>query len=104
MSRQYYWWISSSDPSTGKPYLIFGAPDFGSNGGEDAARSKAFEMLGSIDFTLHRYATRTLSEASAFHRGKRLERGDGLHASSQRLGHERGLALDRRRAARRRTR
>ena len=96
MARQYHWWLATS--IDGKPQLIYGAPDFGSSGGEDAARSKGLEM-GISNFTIHRYPTRTISEASAFHRGKRLERGEGLRASTQRLGHEKTVA---RKLARRR--
>lgn len=98
MAKQYHWWIAARDEN-GKPYLIYGAPDYGSNGGEDAARAKGIDMLGGLDFRVVRYPTRSLSEASAFHRGKRLESGEGLHASTQRLGHEKSVA---RRLARRR--
>ena len=98
MPKQYHWWIAAQDES-GKPYLIYGAPDFGSNGGEDAARAKGIDMLGGLNFEVKRYPTRSLSEASAFHRGKRLESGEGLRASTQRLGHEKSIA---RRLARRR--
>ena len=31
MARQYHWWIATRD-ETGKPYLIYGAPDYGSDG------------------------------------------------------------------------
>ena len=98
MARQYHWWIATRD-ETGKPYLIYGAPDSGSDGGEDAARSKGIEMLGGLDFRVVRYPTRSLSEASAFHRGKRLDNGEGLKASTQRIGHEKSVArrLERRR-------
>jgi hypothetical protein len=95
MARQYHYWIAARD-ETGKPYLIYGCPD---RDGEDGARNKAFEMLGGLDFDIKRYPTRSLSEASAFHRGKRLESGEGLKASTQRLGHEKSVA---RRLARRR--
>lgn len=98
MARQYHWWIISKD-ELGKPYLIYGAPDFGSNGGEDVARSKAFEILGGLDFELKRLATRNLSAARGFVCGSRLEKGEGLRASTQRLGHEKSVArrLERRR-------
>ncbi len=76
----------------GKPQLIYGAPDFGSGGGESAAREKGLSMLPGYDFKMFRYPTRSLAEASAFHRGKRLEKGEGLRASTQRLGHERSVA------------
>jgi len=97
--RQYHLWLVTRDPDTGRPYLIYGAPDFGSGGGEDECRSKGIEMLGGLNFEIKRYPTRNLAEASAFHRGKRLESGEGLHASTQRLGHEKSIT---RRLARRR--
>lgn len=103
MSKRYHWWISAKD-ETGKPYLVYGAPDFGSAGGEDAARHKAFEMLGNLSFRLCRYPTSDLGTASAFHRGKRLDSGEGLRASSQRLGHERSVDRLRKRIAARQAR
>jgi len=93
--REYHLWIATRDES-GKPYLIYGCSD---RDGESACRDKGIEMLGGLDFEIKRYPTRNLSEASAFHRGKRLERGEGLRASTQRLGHEKSVA---RRSARRR--
>jgi hypothetical protein len=104
MPREYHWWIGCVDPETGRPHLIYGAPDFGSAGGEDVARSRAFEMLGSIDFELKRLPTRDLSTASSLWRGKRLAQGDGLHASSQRIGHERSVSRMRQRIESRRNR
>ena len=86
-SRNYYWWIGATSDD-GKPVLIFGAPDFGPDGGEDAARSKAFEMLSGMDWELRRLPTRDLSTASSLWRGKRLASGEGLTNSIQRLGHE----------------
>ena len=94
--REYHWWIISKDEQ-GKPYLIYGAPDFGSAGGEDVARSKAFEVLGGLDFELKRLPTRTLSTARGFVCGSRLERGMGLRESTRRLGHEKSLDRLRRR-------
>ena len=94
--RSYHFWIVSRDPDTGKPYLIYGCSD---REGESACREKGIEMLGGLDFNIVRYPTRNLAEASAFHRGKRLEKGEGLRASTQRLGHEKSIArrLERRR-------
>lgn len=89
--REYHWWIVSKD-ETGRPYVIYGAPDFGSSGGEDVARAKAFEMLGGMDFELRRLATRNLSAARAFIAGNRLESGLGLRESTRRQGHEKSLA------------
>ena len=87
--RQYHFWLVSRDPDTGRPYLIYGCSD---RDGEETARAKGIEMLGGLDFEVRRYPTRNLAEASAFHRGKRLEGGEGLRASTQRLGHERSVA------------
>lgn len=89
MPKEYHWWIVASE--NGRPYLIYGAPDFGSNGGEDVARSKAFETLNGMDFELKRLPTRNLSAARGFICGNRLERGMGLRESTRRLGHERSL-------------
>ena len=102
MARQYHWWIATRD-ETGKPYLIYGSPDFGSDGGEEAARAKGIEMLGGLDFRTVRYPTPSLSEASSYHRGKRLESGEGLKRSTQRLGHERSIDRLRKRLARKRS-
>ena len=104
MVRQYHWWVGTIDPEDGKPYLIYGAPDRGSDGGEDAERVKGMETLGGLDFELKRLPTRDRGAASAMWKGDRLARGDGLHTSTRRLGHERGIALARRREARRRNR
>ena len=100
MARQYHWWIVAT--SEGKPYLIYGAPDFGSDGGEESARVKGIEMLGGLDFRTIRLPTRTLSDASAMYRGKRLERGDGIQSATQRIGHDRSVNRLRERIARRR--
>jgi hypothetical protein len=96
MARQYHYWIISRD-ETGRPYVIYGAPDFGSNGGEDVARTKAFELLGGMDFELKRLATRNLDAARAFVAGGRLEKGMGLKESTRRQGHEKSLARLRKR-------
>lgn len=92
--RQYHYWIVSKEPETGKTFLIYGCPD---RDGESVARNKGMEMLGGLDFEIKRYPTSNLAEASAYHRGKRLERGEGLRMSTQRLGHEKSLARLRRR-------
>ena len=87
MVRQYHLWIATRD-ETGKPYLIYGCPD---RDGESICRDKGIEMLGGLDFEIKRYPTRNLAEASSYHRGKRLESGEGLKASTQRLGHEKSI-------------
>ena len=88
--KEYHWWIVAKD-ETGKPYLIYGAPDFGSNGGESVARSKAFEVIEGLDFELKRYPTRNLSAARGFTCGNKLEKGEGLRGSTRRLGHEKSI-------------
>lgn len=95
MVRQYHFWLACRD-ETGKPYLIYGCPD---RDGEEVARAKGIDMLGNLDFEVKRYPTSNLAQASSFHRGKRLENGEGLRTSTQRLGHEKSVA---RRLARRR--
>jgi len=97
--RENHWWIISKDES-GRSYLIYGAPDFGSVGGEDVARSKAFEVLGGLDFDIKRLPTRNLSAARGFVCGNRLEKGMGLRESTRRLGHEK--SIERMKQARRR--
>ena len=96
MVRRYHLWLVTKD-ETGKPYLIYGAPDFGTNGGEAIAREKGLSMLSGLDFEIKRYPTKNLAEASAYHRGKRLEGGEGLKTSAQRLGHDRSIERLRRR-------
>lgn len=96
MPKQY-WWIVSQDES-GKPYLIFGSAV-----SESEARQKGLEMLAGMDFTIKQFPTRDLGAASAFLRGKRLEHGEGLRKSSQRIGHEKSLKRDLKKDPRRQT-
>ena len=95
MAKQYHFWLVAKD-ETGKPYLIYGCPD---RDGEDSARSRGFEMLNGMDFQIRRYPTSNLAQASSFYRGKRLESGEGLRASTQRIGHDKSVTrrLERRR-------
>lgn len=86
MDRKQYYWIVARDPDTNKPYLIFG-----SDRDEASARQKGLEMLGGLDFEIKCYPTKDLGSASAYFRGKRLEHGAGLKASTQRIGHDRSL-------------
>jgi hypothetical protein len=90
--KRQYWWIVTRDPDTRKPYLVFG-----SDRDEAEAREKALTMLGGLDFEIRRYATRDLGTASAYYRGKRLEDGEGLKASSERIGHGKSIARMRKR-------
>jgi hypothetical protein len=90
MPTRFYFWIVTHDKDTHKPYLIFGGD------GESESRQKAFDMLGGLDFEIKRYPTRDEGTASAFFRGKRLERGDGLKKSSERIGHDKSISRMRR--------
>ena len=88
--RKYYYWLVTHDEN-GKVFLIFGGED------ESQSRQKGLEMLSGMDFDIKRLPTRDLATASAMYRGKRLERGEGLRRSTQRLGHDRSLDRLRRR-------
>lgn len=92
-SRRKYYWLLTSDPETGKPYLIFGGDT------EESARQKGLDMLGGLDFEIRGLPTRDLGRASAMIRGKRLEETHSLHKASERLGHNRSIARLRRRQA-----
>ena len=84
-TRRKYYWIVTTDPDTGKPYLIAGGNT------EEEARSKGFEMLGGIDFEIRGLPTRNLSRASSMVRGKRLEDTHSLRKARERLGHDKSL-------------
>ena len=97
MARWYYYWIIARDPETGRPYLIRGGNS------EEDTRQKGLEMLAGLDFEIKRYPTCDLATASSYYRGKRLEQGEGLKRSTQRIGHGRSIAhlLNRRKIQRR---
>ena len=80
--RQHHYWITTRDPESGRPYLIYGGLT------EDVARQKGLEMLGGMDFEIRRLPTSDLSTASSMVRGKRLASGMGLQESVRRQGHE----------------
>lgn len=88
MERNCYW-ITAIDPDTQKPYLIFGSPN-----SEEEARQRGMEMLGGLDFKIHRLPTRNLQRASSLLKGNRLEKTQSLKKAAERLGHERGLLRD----------
>jgi len=90
--RKNWCWIVARD-ETGKIFLIAGQGD-----DEAETRAKALEM-GLSEFSIKRLPTRDIATASRLAKGQRLERGEGLRASSARMGHERSL---RRRLERRR--
>lgn len=83
--RRYYFWLVAKGED-GKTFLIFG-----SDKSSEEARTKGLEMLQGLDFQIARLPTRDLSTASAMWRGKRLDSGEGLRRSTQRLGHDRSL-------------
>jgi len=83
--RKYYYWLVSRDPETGKSYIIYGGES------EDAARQQGLEMLAGLDFEMKRLPTRDRGAASAFIRGKRLERTHSLKEAGQRMGHEKSV-------------
>jgi len=84
-SKQYHFWVVSRDPTTNRPYLIYGGRT------EDEARTRGLELLGGLDFVLKRFPTSNLALASSYLRGKRLEKGLGLHNASRRQGHDKTL-------------
>jgi hypothetical protein len=85
MSRiTHYYWISTRDEN-GKPYLIKGGPT------EEEARMRGFELLSGADFEIKDYPTTDIRQASAFHRGVRLDNTHSLTESSRRIGHERSI-------------
>jgi len=82
----YHYWIVVKDlESGGRTNIIYGDPN------EEKARMKALEMLQGLDFSLHRLPTSDRNSASAILRGKKLARGQGLHASTQRQGRDRSV-------------
>ena len=85
MSRRFYYWLVARGED-GKTFLILG-----SDKSEEDARQKGLEMLGGLDFKVRRYPTMDRDAASSLYRGNRLERGEGLRQSAQRLGHEKSL-------------
>lgn len=92
--RNWYYWIVTKDPDTGKPYLLPGGKT------EQEARQKGLEQLGGLDFELRRFPTTNMAAASAMLKGRRLEKTQSLHKATERLGHNKSL----RRAQRKRTR
>ena len=93
MAKQYWFWIVSKDPESGRPYLIMGGRS------EDEARQRGLELLAGLDFRIKKYPTSDLTTASSFLRGKRLEQSHSLAEAGRRQGHEKTI---RRRIARRR--
>jgi len=83
--RNWYYWIVTKDPDTGKPYLLPGGKT------EQEARQKGLEQLGGIDFELRRFPTVDLAKASSMLKGRRLEKTKSLHKAVERLGHSRSL-------------
>ena len=94
-SRRKYYWLVTSDPDTGKPYLIFGGNT------EEEARQRGLDLLSGIDFEIRGLPTRNLATASSMIRGKRLDDTHSLHKASEKLGHDRSLRRLRERIKRR---
>ena len=88
--RRKYYWITATDPESGKPYLVFGGST------EDEARQRGLELLGGIDFQLKPLPTRNLSRASSLLKGNRLEQTHSLQKASEKLGHTKSLKRMRR--------
>ena len=86
--NRYHYWLYAQDPTTGKPYLIYGCP---ASDGEERARIRGLELLPGIDFEIKRLRTMNLQKASSMIRGKRLESSHSLRDAGQRIGHERSL-------------
>ena len=104
MPREYHFWIyvAPCAETKGHPELVYGCPAHGpGETGEEVAKDKARDMLGGFEWRLHRLPTRAKSEASAYIRGKRLASGEGLQASTQRIGHEKTVNRRQRMEARR---
>lgn len=85
VSRRFYYWLVAKGED-GKTFLIFG-----SEHSEEECRQKGLEMLQGVDFQVVRLPTRDLATASSMWRGKRLDVGEGLHRSTQRLGHDKSI-------------
>jgi len=85
MEHRQYFWLVTTDPETGKPYLIYG----GSN--EEEARQKGLEILPGIDFEIKMFRTRHLATASSMLRGQRLNGSRSLRDASQPQGHNKSI-------------
>lgn len=83
--KNWYYWIVTKDPESGKPYLLPGGKT------EQEARQKGLEQLGGIDFEIRRFPTIDLAKASSMLKGRRLEKTKSLHKAVERLGHSKSL-------------
>ena len=89
MGKEYHYWISAVDPdNNNKPYLLYACP---AREGEESARQKGLELLGGLDFKVKRYPTKDINTASAYLRGKRVEKTHSLGEASRRIGHSKSL-------------
>ena len=84
-SRRRHFWLVTTDPDSGKYFLIYGGPS------EEEARQRGIEMLSGVDFEIRALRTRNLATASALVRGTRLESTHSLHRASERIGHDRSV-------------
>ena len=91
--RYHFWLVATYD---GKPTLVYGGPD------ENSARQRGMELLPGVDFEIKRLPTISLARASSLIRGNRLEQSHSLKQATQRLGHNKSIALWKRRQEQRR--
>ena len=85
MTRRNYYWLTATEPDTGKPYLIYGGVT------EEEARQKGLEVLGGLDFDIRSLPTKNLASASEMIHGRRLDETHNLREASRRIGHDRTL-------------
>lgn len=86
--HSYHYWIFTKDKD-GRMYLIYGCP---ARDGEDKARQRGMELLGSVDFELKRYPTSSIQAASSMARGSRLNETHSLEISKKRIGHNKSIS------------
>ncbi len=91
--RFHFWLVAVYD---GKPTLVYGGPD------ENSARQRGMELLPGVDFEIKRLPTYNLQRASSLIRGNRLEQSHSLKDATKRLGHDKSIALWKRRQEQRR--
>lgn len=93
-SNRDYYWIAATEPTTGKPYLIWGGNT------EDEARQKGLIELPGVNFDIIPLKTRNQARASSMYKGGRLQKTHSLTKASERLGHDRSAKTARRKRQR----
>ena len=83
--RNWYYWIVTRDPETGKPYILPGGET------DQKGNQHAQELLGTVDYELRRLPTTDANEASRLIKGRRLEKTHNLHKSVEKLGRKRSF-------------